>query len=230
MHGDSAKVSNCLWNMVNDTYLNLSHYLQCLVRFWHSCQVSRLRIFKVIRLPLRALFSLMRKFKDLRVVYLVRDPRAVLMSQAAHFGHAPKPEDYCGMVLDDARHMELLREAFPGRSVTVRYEDICNDPLQWTRRLYRALELTMTPRVEGSVRRMTSATGVKEGVYTSFRSDSREAANKWRTKISYAVVQRVDAVCEEVYKWLGYKAVPSETVLRNSNVSMTGPSHRVPLL
>ena len=219
-----------MWNMVSDTYLNLSHYLQCLLHFWHSCRVSPLRIFKVIRLPIRALFSLVRKFPDLRVVYLVRDPRAILMSQRAQFGHAPKAEDFCRMVVDDARHMKLLRETFPGRAVTVRYEDISNDPLEWTRRLYRALQIGMTPKVESGVRRMTSASRKQEGAYSSFRADSKSAASNWRTEVSYDAVRQNDAVCGEAYEWLGYKAVPSETVLRNRNVSLTGPSERLSFL
>ena len=229
-HGDSAKVTKCLWNMVNDTYLNLSHYLQCLTSFWRSCHDARVRIFKVIRLPLRALFGLAGKFPDLALVYLVRDPRAVLASQGALFGHAPRPDSFCRMVLDDARHMRLLQERFPGRAVAVRYEDISGDPAEWTRRLYGALRLELTPEVAAAVRRMTSASKGQEGAYTSFRADPRRAASRWRAGVDWGWVREGDRACREAYAWLGYRPAASEALLRNRSVSLTGPAGRLSLL
>nr|KAG5707501.1 hypothetical protein BaRGS_012005 [Batillaria attramentaria] len=135
-HGNARTLAACLTPMVTDTYLNLPHYLQCLVDFWWQCKNSSLKLVKVsltvskaIRLPARSVFSLMRRDPDLKVVYLVRDPRATLLSQRALFGHAPTPQEFCRMVSDDMAHMLLLQKIFPGRAVTVRYEDVAEDPL-----------------------------------------------------------------------------------------------------
>ncbi|XP_070186410.1 carbohydrate sulfotransferase 3-like [Littorina saxatilis] len=230
LHGDVAQVANCLWSMVNATYLHLSNYLQCLLHFFYSCQRAPLRVFKVIRLPVRSLFPLMRQFPDLSVIYLVRDPRAILVSQRQLFGHAPLARDFCRMVVDDVQHMKLLTDTFPDRTLTVRYEDISTDPMEWTRRLYSALGLKMTSQVLRSVRKMTSAPRQAEGAYTSFRSDSKEAGERWRTRIPLSDVIKSERVCGHAYKLLGYRKASSKSVLRNLNISLVEPRAELPLL
>ncbi|KAK7115186.1 hypothetical protein V1264_001110 [Littorina saxatilis] len=230
LHGDVAKVANCLWGMVNASYLHLSNYLQCLLHFFYSCQRAPLRIFKVIRLPIRSLFPLMRQFPDLKVVYLVRDPRAILVSQKKLFGHAPLVGDFCSMVVDDVHHMRLLQDTFPDRAVAVRYEDISSDPMEWTRRLYNALGLEMTSHVVQSIKEMTSAPQKAESAYTSFRSDSKKAAGKWRTKIPYGDVIASEQVCGNAYKLLGYRNASKESVLRNLTISLVESRGELPFL
>ena len=229
-HGDVAKVANCLWNLNHNTSVNLAPYLRCLVDFNRKCDTSNLRIVKSIRLPLRSLFRLMRKYPDLRVVYLVRDPRAILKSQVKAFGHSPKTGSFCRMVLDDVNHMKLLLQTFPGRAVTVRYEDISNDPLEWTRRLYKFLQVEMTQRVVDNVKNMTSGPDKKKvWIYSVVRSDARKTANRWRTEIDFKDSREVDKACRSVYEWLGYKAA-SNVSLHDLNTSLINSHHKLPLL
>ncbi|KAL8622098.1 hypothetical protein ACOMHN_056583 [Nucella lapillus] len=234
LHGDVSKVRRCLVNMLNETYyLNLSHYLQCLLDFWHSCTAASFRLFKVIRLPIRSIYGLMRKYPDLQVVYLVRDPRAILDSQSALFGKAPRPESFCRMVVDDAAHMEILQETFPRRAVAVRYEDIANEPFTYARRLYQALNIPVTDRVEVNIRRMTSASAQMASTkdhYSAFRVDSRKAASVWRTRIKLESLLKDDTACGKAYEWLGYKTVGNLSALRNVDYSLTGSAHRLAFL
>ena len=229
-HGDVAEVASCLLGLNNNTSVNLAPYLRCLVNLNRRCDVSKLLIIKSIRLPLRALFGLMRKYPDLRVLYLVRDPRAILRSQAKAFGRSPKSGSFCRVVMDDVKHMQLLLQIFPGRVATVRYEDISKDPLEWTRRLYKYLRLEMTQRVMDNVRNLTSGPSEKNvWIYSVVRSDAMRAANRWRTEVHLKDIREVDQACGNVYEWLGYKPA-SNASLHDLNTSLVTPHHKLPLL
>ncbi|PVD21262.1 hypothetical protein C0Q70_19433 [Pomacea canaliculata] len=228
-HEHTKDVSRCLRSILNDSYLNLPHYLQCLIDFWNLCRSRTLRLIKTIRMPLRALFELMRKYPDLYLVYLVRDPRATLMSQRQNFGHSPMPQNFCNLVQDDVAHMRLLQQLFPSRAIAVRYEDIIVDPLEWSKRLYAALGLTMTPRVVSLIRLYTRASG-DGSAYQVYRKDPKNTANRWRSTIAYSAVRLIDYFCAEAYRALGYVQVHNETLLRNTNESLTCSTNTLEML
>lgn len=46
-HEHTKDVSRCLRSILNDSYLNLPHYLQCLIDFWNLCRSRTLRLIKV---------------------------------------------------------------------------------------------------------------------------------------------------------------------------------------
>ncbi|KAK7498151.1 hypothetical protein BaRGS_00010739 [Batillaria attramentaria] len=228
-HGNARTLAACLTPMVTDTYLNLPHYLQCLVDFWWQCKNSSLKLVKAIRLPARSVFSLMRRDPDLKVVYLVRDPRATLLSQRALFGHAPTPQEFCRMVSDDMAHMLLLQKIFPGRAVTVRYEDVAEDPLGLTARLYKALGLEMSRAVVRGLRKLTS-TNEDMGAFSTYRQDPKFTANRWRTDVDSDHVTRTDRVCRAVYNVLGYKVGHDDAVLRNLSIPLREATYRLAVL
>lgn len=167
----------------------------------------------------------MEEFPKLKVLYLVRDPRGTLSSEMTILktyektGIKEAAETFCGMVNDDAENIRLLSESYPDRIRTIRYETIARDAVAAARRMYDFLELSFTPKIEGYIRKITSAK--KDGHnFSTSRKDSWAAANKWRTLSSYKNVRAVDSACEDVYDAVGFVKVPRESYLRDINTSL----------
>lgn len=81
--------------------------------------------------------SLMRRFGDfdMRVIHLVRDGRAVSWSNMKNLG--VDPQEAARSWLADNHGCEHARHFFPAdRWMTLRYEDLCSDPLKTLEKVY----------------------------------------------------------------------------------------------
>ncbi|XP_025116294.1 uncharacterized protein LOC112577436 [Pomacea canaliculata] len=227
-HEHTKDVSRCLRSILNDSYLNLPHYLQCLIDFWNLCRSRTLRLIKTIRMPLRALFELMRKYPDLYLVYLVRDPRATLMSQRQNFGHSPMPQNFCNLVQDDVAHMRLLQQLFPSRAIArCGTRDIIVDP--WSG------ASACTPPWPDDDPRSSASSGCTPGPAATQRLPGvPQGPQEHRQPL--ALHHRLqcgtthDYFCAEAYRALGYVQVHNETLLRNTNESLTCSTNTLEML
>ena len=122
-----------------------------------------MQVSKLIRFPAKLLRPLMEEFPNLKVLYLVRDPRGTLSSEMAILKSYEKTsvkeaaEKFCGMVNDDAENIRLLSESYPDRIKTIRYETIARDAVSAAKRMYEFLQLSFTPTIEGYIRHITAA-------------------------------------------------------------------------
>ncbi|XP_076456855.1 carbohydrate sulfotransferase 4-like [Babylonia areolata] len=207
---------------------NPSHfprYLGCIWKLKEICYTKDVIVSKLIRFPAKLLRPLMEEFPNLKILYLVRDPRGTLSSemsilksyQKTSVGDAAK--SFCSMVSDDAEQIRHLSQSYPDRIKTIRYETIARDAVSAARRMYRFLELSFTPTIEGYIRHITAAK--KDGHnFSTLRKDSWLAANKWRTIVTLDNVKAVDAACEDVYEHVGFLKVNNESHLRDVKSSL----------
>ena len=79
------------------------------------------------------------------------------------------------------------------RYLLMRYEDICEDPLTQTRRMFMHCGLSVDTQAEAFITR--SVTG-RSGNYYSVFKDPTESADKWRHELSAADARAVAAVVE----------------------------------
>ncbi|XP_062404150.1 carbohydrate sulfotransferase 1-like [Sardina pilchardus] len=182
---------------------------------------------------------------DLRIVHLVRDPRAVLASRMAVFsgfrawrvwnatGRQPRYVDLA-QIGHTCRDTEASAETgllqrpgwLRGRYLLLRYEDLALRPEQRARRLYRFLGLDRVPaRVLRWIARntnVTNAPGEWHYKYSTAR-DSKAAAESWRLRLHFSIVQAVQSLCNSTLALLGYKPVHSVEELRNLSHSLVEP-------
>lgn len=86
-------------------------------------------------------------------------------------------------------HEKILADvADCGRVLTVRYEDVCADPLAMTRRMFEFTGLGWQPQTEHFIGASTRAT--KTDYYSVFKNP-RASAERWRSELAPLVIERI---------------------------------------
>ncbi|XP_060943820.1 carbohydrate sulfotransferase 3-like [Limanda limanda] len=200
----------------------------CLSKQYHAVKTLRVRTLE----PLQPLVEDPRL--DVRLIQLVRDPRAVLASRIAAFddykvwkawgldGQVPEKEVKklkinCDQIKMSAEvglsHPQWLRK----RYMLVRYEDIALYPMQKAEDMYRFAGIPFSPQARDWILRNTAQ---EEGDEYSTGKNSSEHAEKWRFSMPFTLVQVVQRVCEPYMKMFGYRIVDDEKTLINQSISL----------
>ncbi|XP_067091159.1 LOW QUALITY PROTEIN: carbohydrate sulfotransferase 1-like [Osmerus mordax] len=209
-----------------------------------ACLARRHVAIKTVRVPevgdLRTLTEDLRL--DLRIVHLVRDPRAVLASRMVAFpeqfrpwkiwnatGRRPHYLDL-SQITSTCRDMAVSVETglsrpawLRGRYVLLRYEDLALRPEEKARELYRFLGLEMEESVRAWISLNTNGSVVSPSDWNyrySTSRDSRATAESWRLRLGFHVVRTVQTLCNDTLSLLGYRTVLSGDELRNMSHSL----------
>ncbi|XP_028833553.1 carbohydrate sulfotransferase 2-like [Denticeps clupeoides] len=179
---------------------------------------------------------------DLKVIHLVRDPRAVANSRIrsrhglirenlqvvrsrdpklrrapfadpAHKLNKKEGADFHSIgameVICD-RTSRTLRTAldppdwFRGKYAVVRYEDLVEDPVKSLRSIYRFVNLTTSGDIEAFALNMTSGSGSSTKPFIVSSRNATQAANAWRTALSFQQIRQVEEYCHHSMELLGY--------------------------
>ncbi|KAK2921837.1 hypothetical protein Q8A73_001322 [Channa argus] len=176
---------------------------------------------------------------DVRVIQLVRDPRAVLASRMVAFsskyqtwktwaqdGRVPEDNEEVKRLKGNCDNIRMSAEvglSQPGwlrnRYMLVRYEDIARYPIQKAEEMYRFTGIPFSPQAREWILRNTQATQEASGVYSTQKKSS-EQAHKWRFKIPFTLAQVVQRVCGPTMKLFGYRFVDDKKTLINKSISL----------
>jgi len=163
----------------------------------------RLRTAKVVRATMNSMGPLLRALPTLRVIHLVRDPRAVAVSRSRwhesvrgmYTKHTRKSESrivaeaslYCHHVTVDIRARLALDGEFPGRILSVRYEDVVAKPGQIFRDIYKFIDEPMPNVTLGEMQKM-ARTGLAMKLTTN-----------WQSRMTYAEGITIARQCAELF-------------------------------
>ncbi|XP_074078979.1 carbohydrate sulfotransferase 6 [Macrotis lagotis] len=214
-----------------------------------ACRAHSHVVLKEVRfLGLRALYPLLADpALDLRIVHLVRDPRAVLRSRerAAKAlardngivlgtnGSWVEADPGLRVVREVCRGQARIAEAalrrppafLRGRYRLVRFEDVARAPRAEIRALYAFAGLRATPRLEAWVHNLTHGAGPGRP-RDAFQTTSRDALNvsqAWRHALPFAKIRRVQELCAGALRLLGYRPVASEEEQRDLALDLVLP-------
>lgn len=167
---------------------------------------------------------------DLRIVHLVRDPRAVVFSREKAAGAFYRDN---AIVLDHAKvqdgqmQMEVIQEVcrshvrinkratqkppdfLRGRYMMVRYEDIALNTLEEVNNIYKFVGLEMTTRVGEWIYKMTHGKESKGGTFRIISQNATSLSQAWRGTLDHAKVRRIQELCKGAMSLLGYRTVSS---------------------
>ncbi|XP_005092438.2 carbohydrate sulfotransferase 3 [Aplysia californica] len=167
-----------------------------------------------------------------KVLFLLRDPRAVMMSQMHRLENPMKlnfTENltyFCKYLGDDIEHAEILSNLFPGRVKVAHYEIGAMSPLLYTEALYKFIGLNMTDEVTQYVKSITNASHDEIGFGLGIvRKNSTEAVYSWRHTNSYKHAKLVDKMCGGLYGKLGYKMVSTKEELLSDTSLLVEPEN-----
>ncbi|XP_069142040.1 carbohydrate sulfotransferase 3-like [Argopecten irradians] len=219
---------------------NLHNYARCLKRYnvypmsrcimhlQRTCEKAKVRSVKTVRLlNLESVPILLKMIPDLKVIYLVRDPRGRLASQAALDPKEwnivqRKAKDMCSQLYEEFNHLIEIEKYNTNRLKFIIYEKIALDPIQMSKRMFMFLDMNFSINEELFVKSITRAAFDKSGCYwCTKRTNSNETATRWRKTIDFGYVKTIDFECIEAYNALGYTEFTDESHLRNMSVSLT---------
>ncbi|XP_012722955.2 carbohydrate sulfotransferase 5-like [Fundulus heteroclitus] len=183
---------------------------------------------------------------DLRIVHLVRDPRAVMRSReksakvlrrdnaiVLEHRNVPAAEvNYEVMEKICQSHVRIndraVREPPPflkGRYKRIRYEDVARDPLKEVNNFYEFVGLQMTKKVEEWIYGVThgKGTGTDKEAFQITSRNASEVSQAWRTVLQHNKVKRVQEVCKAAMSLLGYRTVDREEEQRRLEIDLLRP-------
>ncbi|KAK7096716.1 hypothetical protein V1264_003789 [Littorina saxatilis] len=205
-----------------DSHPGLQGLYGCLPVLRQACTSAKVIAMKVVRLPMELAATFLKADPKVKVIHLVRDPRAVLNSRRPSGISALYPQtarQFCDYVAKDLKDSIPLKQQFPGRVLTVRYEDLAQRPLAFSSRLLTFARLDMPPAMTDYVINMTSSNDVRitEKTFETYRRNASLTAASWRRTVQFDFVQDVDRSCGELYSLAGYLPLDSQSRLRNMN-------------
>ena len=167
---------------------------------------------KIVRLRLNLTRQLLEdpSLPDLKILYLVRDPRATMNSRLSSVKWCSSSPDcinagrLCNDLHSDLDAFEALSQVYPSRVALIKYETLANMPQMTFRAIFDFAGLTFTRRIQELVLRHTSRN--EEQPWSTVRKSS-ERVNLWKAKLSKEKIADIQLVCASVLARLGYQLV-----------------------
>ncbi|XP_047989985.1 carbohydrate sulfotransferase 4-like [Leguminivora glycinivorella] len=185
--------------------------------FSSFCKLFPFQSMKLVRLRLRLVQDVLDDHDlNVKVVLLVRDPRAVMQSRqgtGVEFckntsPDCSQPELLCADMISDYIAAKKLQQQYPNRLMVLRMEDLSLEPKRTTLRLFKFLGLALTPEVEQFLE--THTTLQAGGAYATFRV-SRDVPFKWKNILHYDYVEEIQTACKQAMDLWGYRLADNAT-------------------
>lgn len=214
----------------------------------NACDAYSHVVLKSVRFfELESLYPLLRDPNlNLRIVHLVRDPRAVVRSREQS-ANAFVTDD--AIILENRRmpaaevlyqvmqeicrsHVRISERAvlkappfLKGRYKRVRFEDLVRDPLGEISAIYKFVGLEMTQQLGQWVYQVThgKGTGTKKEAFSITSRDASDVSQAWRSTLVHHKVKRIQEVCRGAMTLLGYRTVGSEKEQKKLEVDLLVP-------
>ncbi|XP_042294366.1 carbohydrate sulfotransferase 5-like [Sceloporus undulatus] len=213
-----------------------------------ACKTYSHVVLKEVRLfDLRVLYPLLTDPSlNLRIIHLVRDPRAVVKSREQSAKalsrdngivlsmNGTEVEDSQYKVLQEIcrSHIQIYETAtlkpptfLKDRYLMVRFEDLVRDPIGQIAAMYKFTDLQLTAKLENWIYNITHGQGPGRK-REAFQITSRDAVNvsqAWRNVLSFQKVKRVQEVCKGALNILGYQSVDSEKEQKDLSIELVLP-------
>lgn len=225
---DHISYSGPSWDSYRQCSQKLKGKTKCLRGLQAVCRNKTTRVAKVIRLTVGAMEPLLEAIPRLKIVHLVRDPRAIIHSRLFSRGYPvygyrqnnSLERNLCAKMLRDIQDFVQLKKKFPNRLVILYYEDLLSNLHVRLKHLYKYLNVTYKKSEIDQLASIQVNLSPPEKPFRAISAD-RKADNAfwWRKHMTWTDMERVDNACNKVYQVLGYKMFETEAQLRNMNYS-----------
>uniref|UniRef100_W5LUK6 Sulfotransferase n=1 Tax=Astyanax mexicanus TaxID=7994 RepID=W5LUK6_ASTMX len=107
-----------------------------------------------------------------------------------------------------------------GKYMTVRYEDLVDNPVNTLRSVHHFLNITNNRDLETFAMNMTSGNSETSQPFLVSSRNATKAANAWRTVLSYQQIRQVEEYCSQAMSLLGYVRVRSPAEAKDLSKSL----------
>ena len=184
-----------------------------------TCSRSSLRAAKTVRAQMMSMDILLASDPDIRVIHLLRDPRAVVSSRlqkhdnsivgrySLSAGGFQKSSDvarreaeiYCRTAVNDIRVRRVLEVKYPGRILVLHYEDVVADLLRHADLVYRFLGVDNTPN-ETLVWIHRNNANVAKAKANASTSGYVSPLKKWTKRLAPADTAAIVDICRKYFR------------------------------
>uniref|UniRef100_A0A8C5QG00 Sulfotransferase n=1 Tax=Leptobrachium leishanense TaxID=445787 RepID=A0A8C5QG00_9ANUR len=199
-----------------------------------ACEIYSHVVIKEVRFfDMKVLYPLLADPSlNLKIIHLVRDPRAVVRSREQAVKALARDNgivlNTSGTRVDDSKykvmqeicrsHVQIYETAsfkapdfLKDRYMLVRYEDVVRNPMREITEMYKFANLKWISRLEKFIFNITHGEGPRKKDQ-AFKTSSRNAVNvsqAWRTSLAFSKVTSIQEVCKGAMNLLGYQLVNS---------------------
>ena len=167
-----------------------------------------------------SLEPLLRIFPNLKIVQLLRDPRAIINSRIYSRGYPTKDfvrnsRALCRKMTWDLEEGKELLKKYPDRFKFVFYEDIKSDVLKKAEGLSNFIGM----EYESSEVKLLNKVSVNKGTRAIPSSRTADNAYWWKSTLSENFLKTVQNDCSILLKYFGFKLFKSKAELMNSTLA-----------
>ena len=112
----------------------------------------------------------------------------------------------CRKMLYDFEEGQKLYALYPDRFRFLYYEDLNDDPLDKVKSIYQYLGMSLDESKYSVVKSIKVFNSRKDVIKTE---REKNTAFWWRKTLNWQLTQKIDEICKDVYKSLGYKTFTS---------------------
>lgn len=184
------------------TRLRLTVDQKCASMLMATCRSRELRVIKLVRATMESMVPLLRTLPNFRVIHLMRDPRAVVLSRqlfdsSARGLYSERDNKsmlikeailYCRTVVRDVRVRRQLEMQFPGKIYSLIYDDLVKDLKGFSERVYSFIDAKIPL---SWVRQITSV---------AMMQNATRRASRWQHVLSTETNKDIVAVCKEFFR------------------------------
>lgn len=182
------------------------------------CLSSKIRVVKTIRYRMDTVFEILKDSNvNVRVVHLIRDPRAIInsMRNYKHWeSYSQFPEKLCTKIKGD---LELSSKLPPDRYFRLRYEDLMTNILEISIKLYTFLHIPLHDSLAVFIVSHTKAENFNHdksnaNYFSTYKTSDFDPFH-WRKTMSSDDIRQIETACRDVMQELGYEPdKTSETI------------------
>ncbi|XP_075690621.1 carbohydrate sulfotransferase 4-like [Rhinoderma darwinii] len=221
---------------MNEAYDRPTCYQRCgyvpLEKMAESCEAHSHVVLKTVRvLDLGALLPLFQDANlDLRVIHLIRDPRAVTFSRmnfdllhdedliVAREGQEWQNKkampnviqvmsNICKAQMKINEFGRKVSKNLKGKYMMIRYEDLANEPVTTVDKIYKFAGLSLNEDLQKWLYNITHKHKPEQTGFMNFAEDSMKIVHKWRKGLKHNVVLQIQDACQKAMEVFGYSQV-----------------------
>lgn len=191
-----------------------------------NCSDAYVVVIKTIRLNLNSVEALLESDDDIRVIHLVRDPRAIIHSRWSLL-RVKQPiyplqssmNELCVQIAHDLHVYQRLRGKYKNNLFQLKYEDLATHPQKMVKQLYKFVNLHYSQYIDAWIENNTNSGKTRRNRYSTSSANSKKAAFAWKQRIHPAFLDFAiqDGYCQYVIKELNYEPTINRSNLRRYN-------------